>query len=490
MRRRRLIIIGGVVAAVAAAAFGIYRWSASAQAEEEELQTAAVERGTVTASIDAGGTLAAPQVEALSWGASGIVGSVLVTVGDTVRAGDVLMELDAASLDAASLQAQADLAQAEEALADVLDGPSASELAAAALRVANAQDALEEAQRTWTSQQEGNRASGDTIAGAHAKLVLAEAAVGRAQDEYGRVSGLSEDDPRRAQALLQLVAARQSRDSAARSLSWYTGHPTETQQAQLDAQVATAEAELEEAQEALADLRDGPNDAEIVSARAHLASAQASFNNTRIVAPFDGTVASVASEVGDVVRPNTAAATVADLSHLQVSLDVSELEIGQIEPGQEASITIDALPDVIVEGFVGRVSLVGTNNQGVVTYPVTITIHDPDPTLQPGMTAAVSIIVAKQENVLLVPNRAVQVSGGQNTVVVLYQGQQIPVAVTLGLEGESYSEIAEGTLREGDEVVLNATATSTRSTTFIGPAIGGIFIDEGGEMPPGGGLGP
>ncbi|OGO10073.1 MAG: hypothetical protein A2Y93_02735 [Chloroflexi bacterium RBG_13_68_17] len=485
MRKRRLIILGVALAVVAGATFGYLRWAASAQSDTEEVQTATVVLGTVAASIDAGGTLAAPQVETLTWGASGIVAPVSVAVGDTVPAGNLLMTLDPESLDASSVEAQATLLTAEADLADLLDGPSATALAAAELRLANARQALDEAQRTWSVQQEGNRAGADTVAAAQARLVLAEAEIDRVEDVYNQVSSLPENSPARAAALIQVVSARQARDSAARSLSWYTGHPTEIQQALLDAEVASAEAEVAEAQQALTELRDGPDESESAAARARVASAQEAVDQTRVVAPFDGTVVSISSAEGDVVKANTTALTVADLSRLQVSLDVSELEIGQIAVGQEATITIDALPDLTVAGRVSSVSIVGSVNQGVVTYPVTVSVEDPDPALQPGMTAAVSIIIDKRENVLVVPNRAVQVSGGQNTVVVLYQGQQIPVVVTLGLEGESYSEVLAGSLREGDEVVLNASssASSTTRTTFGQGGGEPIFI-------PGGGFGP
>ncbi len=152
MKKRRLVIVAAALLVVATAGFGYSRWAASAQDDEQALQTTTIRLGTVSASIDAGGTLSAPQVEAISWGTSGVVGAVRVAVGDTVQAGDILMELDPASLDASMVQARAELLAAEAALADLLDGASASELAQAGLRAANAQDALEEAQRDWTSQ--------------------------------------------------------------------------------------------------------------------------------------------------------------------------------------------------------------------------------------------------------------------------------------------------------------------------------------------------
>jgi multidrug efflux pump subunit AcrA (membrane-fusion protein) len=82
----------------------------------------------------------------------------------------------------------------------------------------------------------------------------------------------------------------------------------------------------------------------------------------------------------------------------------------------------------------------GTSTQGVVTYPVTVEVDDPDPALRPGMTAAVSIIVERHEGVLVVANRAIQVAAGQRTVAVLFEGQRISVPVTLGLVGDTTSD--------------------------------------------------
>jgi len=111
----------------------------------------------------------------------------------------------------------------------------------------------------------------------------------------------------------------------------------------------------------------------------------------------------------------------------------------------------------------------------VVTYPVTVVVEDLDPAIRPGMTAAVSIIVERHEDVLTVANRAIRVSGGQRTVTVLYEGETISVPVTLGLVGDTTSEIAEGALKEGDVVVLNASSASQSNTVFGGPGVFGVF---------------
>jgi multidrug efflux pump subunit AcrA (membrane-fusion protein) len=97
-----------------------------------------------------------------------------------------------------------------------------------------------------------------------------------------------------------------------------------------------------------------------------------------------------------------------------------------------------------------------------------------DSNVRPGMTAAVSIITASKQNVLLLPNRAIHSSGGQHVVTVLNAGNLVDVPVTLGLTNDTQSEIVSGNLNVGDTAVLNATSLTT-TTTQGGGGIFGIF---------------
>src|SRR5206468_8311931 len=110
---------------------------------------------------------------------------------------------------------------------------------------------------------------------------------------------------------------------------------------------------------------------------------------------------------------------------------------------------------------VSEIGYVGTTTQGVVNFPVTVVVAHPDPALKPGMTASAAIVTDKKTNVLLVPNRAIHVTGVQRTVTVLFEGQQIPVPVQVGLSNDTQSEITGGQLKEGDTIVLNTTAATS-----------------------------
>jgi len=474
---KRTRIILAVALVVAVGGFFIYRRVRSAsQSQASTIQTATVTRGTLTVTVDASGTLEAPQVATVAWRTSGVIASIHVALSDTVKAGDVLMELDPSSLDQSVIQAKADLISAQQALSDLLASPTDVDLANAQLAVAQAQQDLQDAKYTWRVQQEGYRASSDAIGDAEAKVVLAQQQVDMAEQNYGLYSGRGGDDPSRALAFTRLFSAEQSLASAQRNLNWETGHPTDLQRAKLDADVAVAEAKVEDAKKSLNDLLAGPTPSDIASAEARVAAAQATVDLARLLAPFDGKVVAIDVQQGDSIISGTAAVTMANLSYFKVSVDVSELDVGAVSVGQDAELTLDAVPGQTFAGKVTDVAYLGTVNQGVVTYAVTVTVDKPDPKLRPGMTAAVSIITARHENVLIVPNRALQTSGGQHTVTVLYEGQQISVPVTLGLVGDTSSEVAGGSLKEGDTVIVSTSSASSSSQRFGGGAGGGFLF--------------
>ena len=460
MKRRKFLIPVVLVALVVAGALGYRSFRANSASAASDVQTAAVERSSVDVTVSAAGVLEAPQSASLTWLTSGIVQDVNVNVGDVVHAGDVLMELQAGSLDPTVIQVllSSDLAkaQAEKTMAD-------------------AQDALQTAQRNYNVQQGGHRGSSDTIKAAQAKVVVTREAMDQAKSAYDHTRGNRTQDAAKANAYLRYTSAQNAYYAALASYNWYTGHPTDIEQAQLEAEVAIAQAQLDDAQRLLSRLKDGPNTLDVEAAKAKVAQAQAVVNRARITAPFDGTIVSLSARPGDLVDSGTAAVALADLRTLQVQVDVSEVDINNIQVGQEATLTLDAAPDQTFTGKVSQVTLAGVSNQGVVTFPVTVEVAQPDPALKPGMSAAVGIVIDRHDNVLVVPNRALRLENGQRSVVVLFEGQQVVVPVTLGLSNDSVSEIVGGSLQQGDNVIVNATSTST-ATTRLG---GGGFIAGG-----------
>ena len=336
-------------------------------------------RGGVTAS----GVVVPAQQAEMAFALGGTVRSVNVEAGDRVSAGQVLVELENGALQA----------QLEIAGRAVRELTSPATVAAAEQALANAEDALKDAEYKRTVQQQGHRASPETIREAGAKLLLAEDEVNHYKGIYDSASG----DSAKALALVNLTAAQQRRDAALRNLNWYKGKPSENDQAILNAEVAVAQAALQEAEWYLAAVKGEPVRAEasgaalarLQNAQDELAAAQAAYVSSRLTAPFGGTVAALEATVGDYVTPGFIVAIVADLSRLRVeTTDLSELDVSVISVGQECTISIEALGED-APGRVLSVSPLPTTLGGDVVYAATVELESIPDGLRPGMTAEV-----------------------------------------------------------------------------------------------------
>ena len=182
-------------------------------------------------------------------------------------------------------------------------------------------------------------------------------------------------------------------------------------------------------------------------------------------APFGGTITEVDVSTGDLVSSGDSAFRIDDLASLYIDLEVSEVDLPSLKVGQKATLEFDAIADKTYNGEVSDIGMIGTVSQGVVNYPVTVHITDADSDIHPGMTASISIITDEVTDALLVPNKAIRTSGGQQSITVLFEGQQISVPITVGLVGDSYTQITSDQLRDGDVVVINGTSSTTSSTS-------------------------
>jgi HlyD family secretion protein len=157
------------------------------------------------------------------------------------------------------------------------------------------------------------------------------------------------------------------------------------------------------------------------------------------------------------------------MDSLLIDVSVSEVDINRISVGQEASLVFDAMPDQTYTGKVTQVSLVGVVEQGVVNFRITLELTDADELVRPGMTAAVNLVVSEIEDVLLVPNRAVRLREGERVVYVLRGGRPVPVSVRLGSSSDLYSQVLDGDLEEGDQILLNPPTSFEENGFFGGP---------------------
>ena len=445
------IILG--LAVVALVAYLVISGINARNASVADLQTVAVTRGELVAIAGATGTVRANQTAELAWQTSGRIETISVEVGDTVASETVLAELLETSLPQSIILAQADLVEAERNLDNLLN--SNLYKAQAQLNLANAQDAYERA--VWSSFQ-GDTArttNQNKIDAASAAVTLAEDKVNDAEENYDKVDERDDDDPLKAGALSTLANARETLEKAKKDLNYLVENPGEKELAISEGKVAVALAEYEDAQREWERRKDGADPDDITAAEARIASIKATIGLSQISAPFSGTITEVNAMVGDQVTTGTNAFRLDDLSHLLVDVQVPEVDINRIRVGQDVDLTFDAISNKAYQGRVHSVAQVGTIQNGLVNFKITIEILNPDEQVLPGMTAAVNIIVSQLEDVLTVPNRAVRLVDNQSVVYILKNGIPTPVNIEIGSSSDTMSEIVSGDLKEGDKVILN-----------------------------------
>lgn len=211
--------------------------------------------------------------------------------------------------------------------------------------------------------------------------------------------------------------------------------------------------------------------AQINAARAQIAQYQASLKTamtnlgyTKIIAPVDGTVISREIDLGQPVAASFQAPelfTIAqDLTKMQIEVNVSEADIGRVKEGQDVTYTLDGYADSIFTGKVTQVRLASTNTNNVVTYSVIVNVENNDLKLKPGMTANVSIITNKRENVLCAPNIALKFTPKTDGTKYKNQGVWLlennkPVRhdIQIGASDDNFTEISAKDVKEDAKII-------------------------------------
>ena len=221
-------------------------------------------------------------------------------------------------------------------------------------------------------------------------------------------------------------------------------------------------------------------DAKIQQARAAVLMAEVNLAKTVIRAPIDGVVIARNVDVGQTVSASMSAPTLyvlaADLAAMQLNTNIDESDLGNVAPDQPVTFRVDAYPSQTFSGRVSQVRLSPTTVQNVVTYAAIIDAPNPELKLKPGMTATVTIEVARRDGVLRVPAAALRFkpdaellarfgaakpAGGKQATVWISNGATLsPVAVTTGLSDGSFTEILGTPFAEGALVVTRAASTA------------------------------
>lgn len=215
--------------------------------------------------------------------------------------------------------------------------------------------------------------------------------------------------------------------------------------------------------------------ARVQSARASLAQTEAdldykkiNLDHTKIYSPIDGVVIDRAVDEGQTVNASQSAPelfTIAeDLARMQVETAIDEADIGLIRQGQAVEFSVDAYPEESFGGVVSEVRLAAATTDNVVTYTVIIGVDNERKNLMPGMTANVSVIVEKKEDILKVASSALRFKPSQGyggdrpkgTLLWTYDGGEFkPHKVKMGIYDGMFTEVEGNDLSEGMNVVTD-----------------------------------
>lgn len=253
----------------------------------------------------------------------------------------------------------------------------------------------------------------------------------------------------------------------------------------------------------------------IQSAKENLENAELSLKNTQetlddytITSPIAGTIVDKEYKAGDKVESGNTLCKIYDMSYLQMTMSIDELDINKVSVGQTVQITADAVEGKTYEGEVTKVSVAGTTTNGATSYPVTVKITDTDGLL-PGMNVDAVIVLSEADDVLSVSSAAINrgdtvlITSDSPSASNAVKKEKAPdgyvyVKVETGVSDDDYIEITSG-LQEGDKVAyLKASSSSgetTSSTGLFGGNSSGSRRSEsygggnngGGQMPSGGG---
>jgi HlyD family secretion protein len=450
-----------VLIVAAAVAVGLFYWRPWATQEPEvAMRSAVVERGTLLVAVSASGSVEPQARVDLAFESPGEVAEVLVDVGDRVKAGDVLARLDTAQLALQAEQARAALALAEAQRQQLQEGARQQEIAAAEanLRAMQAQASAAAANRDQL--QAG--ASDAEIAAAQAQVAAMELQHKAALIVHDRTINVEKekDQTKREQVFYDLYTAEKALAAAQAQLDdLLSGADADAVRA-AQANVSGLEAQGDASQAQLDLLSAGATaeqvldvDGQIAQAEAALELAELSLEEATLYAPFDGRVAAVDVTAGEMAT-TLPAVTLLDVSRFHVTVSVDEIDVGRLELGQVARVTLDAFPGAEIPGVVRRIAPAATIEGGVVYYDVVVDLNPTDVPIRADMTANATVAVEELPDVLKIPTWVVRVDQdtGQTYVHKRVGDDFERVDVALGVRYEGVAQVLSG-LSEGDEAV-------------------------------------
>jgi HlyD family secretion protein len=454
--RRSLILLAIFSVLIPVGAFLM----ASQQAAKEEadrietleaMQTYSVQRGTVYVTVPAVGSIRADQVADLSFLASGQIESVLVKDGDYVEAGTPLIQLKNRAQVIRFGQANLNYESAVRQYEDLTTIDENDVLVAEA----NVQSAK--------GQYSGvaSAVSPETLEAAELQYQQALVAVDGAQKARQNASPTLSDE---SLALLDAGIGEATFNAEIARLK------VEELKTSNYGELGAAGARINQAEQQLAQVQAGASEFELAQAQItvdqaemQLDQAQLNYDRTIMTAPFSGIVSGLSVEVGQRIGAGVPLLQLVDVAPMTLEGSIDEVDLSKVSQGMAAQVEMDALPNVLLDAQISQLAPSGTTQNGLVSYEINLQLNTVDNHIRPGMTAQANIIVQQEADVVLVPNRFIQIdraTGKTSVNILTADGTMQPREVTVGLRGDDYTEIQSG-LRVDETVAFLPQRAST-----------------------------
>ena len=462
------------------------------------VQVALAGPATIKDTIEAVGSLESPNVVQLSPRTSGRIEFLQVREGDSVRAGQMLAQIDPAEADAQVVQAQANLAQAQSRLAEakLQQGPNSASVAGQVEQqtalVASADADLEQVKRNSESQIESAQASvGDAeakvrssqaqVTNALAVLERERASLKNAQTKLDRtlelyrqgfIAAQDVDDAKTSVdvqdgnvkvAAAQLDAAKQAKTSADKQLDVSklnlamaqrkaTSDVSASQARAVQARSALKIAKANEAQNPAYKENIAALQSAVDAARAQLDLARSTKSNTVLSSPIDGVVSARNSDPGSLASPGQPVLVVQSLDWLFFAASLPIEASSAVKDGQSVEVTVDGLEGRTFTGKVTHVNLVADPQSR--QFGVQVRLENPDRALRPGMFGRIRIVTREISASVAVPKEALTENDKGTTVAVVGDDMKVQVReVKKGATDGKQVEIANG-VSAGEKVVV------------------------------------
>ena len=517
-RKLPITVIGILIAAVLVAACSAPGTTGTTQTGTNQAASGTrvtVKTGSVENHIVATGKIVARATAQLAFSRSGMVKSVLVKVGDAVKAGQPLASQDTTDLELSARQSYASYLDAQAAYSTTIKGPTDTDLLAAQAGVINAQEAYSTSLKGATPAELGSSYAAYQsaqaaltqlsvpptqydVAAANATLQNAEADLKVKQADYDRANHRTPEALALEQSTNNYNAAKAAYDKLFQPATASAVQSAKAQVASAQANLSNLQPTKEKTAAAFQTLQTAisklnaltPTVETVQSAKAKLDSAQAGWQTAQkaiadatLVAPFDGMIASVSVDVGDSSATGTAI-EVADFTVPQFEISVDESDMGSLRVGEDAIVQLQSYPNITIPAKVERVDASGTTaSGGIVSFNVylsmgkvaTTTASNAQPVILLGMSGTSQVVTAKADNVIVVPNAALTVDPTTRAYSVRKVGANGAVEtvnVTVGFKGTDSVQVTEG-VSAGDVLLIPRSTSSTTGGAGAGGPPGG-----------------